>query len=453
MTRWTSTATGVDDLRSQVTGPVHGGDETHRVTEHSEFNTVADHAPVAVVRAEDVEDVAAAVRWATRRGLGVAVHATGHGSWSYRGAVVVSTRRMTACSVDADARTATVGAGVRWETVIAAAAAHGLAPLNGSSPTVGVVGYTLGGGVGALARQYGFAADHVRSFDLVTADGASVHVTPASHPDLYWAVLGAPGSFGVVTRLQFDLMPVRQLYGGSLYYAAEQAGAVLDAFRTWTADVPDATTASIALLPAAHGLASPGRGGVVHLRFAHVGDSETGAQVLAPLRGCPGVLADTVRDMPYAAVTDILRDPREPAPSHETGVFLDALDADAIAALLAAVGSRPRPPLALVELRHLGGALGRLPVPTNCVAGRDAAFILGIAAHPSPQPPDTVPAPCREVLEAMAPWAADVVPIKYVHQSPAPVSAWGPDDYGRLRRIKREHDPANTFRVGPTIQP
>jgi FAD/FMN-containing dehydrogenase len=130
----------VDDLRSQVTGQVHGGDETQGFTELSECHTVADHAPVAVVRAENVEDVADALRWATRRGLGVAVHAAGHGSRSYRGAVVVSTRRMTAFSVDADSRTATVDAGVRWEAVIAAAAAHGLAPLNGSSPTVGVVG-------------------------------------------------------------------------------------------------------------------------------------------------------------------------------------------------------------------------------------------------------------------------------------------------------------------------
>jgi hypothetical protein len=142
-----------------------------------------------------------------------------------------------------------------------------------------------------------------------------------------------------------------------------------------------------------------------------------------------------------------------PAPSHGTGVFLDALDADSVAALLAAVGSRPRLPLALVELRHLGGALGRLPVRSNCVAGRDAAFILGLVAHQRPQPADAVPAPCRGVLEAMAPWAADVVPINYVHQTPAPVSAWEPDDYHRLRRIKREHDPVNTFRVGPTVQP
>jgi len=122
-------------------------------------------------------------------------------------------------------------------------------------------------------------------------------------------------------------------------------------------------------------------------------------------------------------------------------------------ALLATIGSRPRPPLALVELRHLSGALGRVPVRANCVAGRDAAFILGLIARQRPQPPDAVPAPCREVLEAMAPWAANVVPINYLHQTPAPVSAWEPDDSPRLRRIKREHDPANTFRVGPTVQP
>ena len=291
MTESTNTATDLDDLRSQVAGPVHGRGDAEALAELAGFNTAVDHAPVAVVGARTPRDVAAAARWATRRGLGVGVHATGHGGRSYRDVVVVTTRRLTGCIVDAQARTATVGAGVRWETVIAAAAAHGLAPLNASSPTVGVVGYTLGGGVGPLARQYGFAADHVRSFELVTSDGASLHVSPASRPDLYWAVLGAPGSFGVVTRVEFDLVPVRRLYGGSLYFEPEQTPAVLEAFGAWTADVPDATTASIALVAgrSVGGLASAGCGaGAVQLRFAHVGDSETGAAVLAPLRARAG---------------------------------------------------------------------------------------------------------------------------------------------------------------------
>jgi hypothetical protein len=175
--------------------------------------------------------------------------------------------------------------------------------------------------------------------------------------------------------------------------------------------------------------------------------------VLAPLRTCAGLIADTVRDMPYSAVADIFGDPRRPAPSHGAGVFLAALDADAVTALVAAVASRPGLPLALVELRHLGGALGRLPVRPNCVAGRDAEFVLGLVAHQYPHPAEMVPALCREVLEAMAPWTADVVPINYVQQTSAPVSAWAPDDHARLRRIKREHDPANTFRVGPTVRP
>jgi hypothetical protein len=246
------------------------------------------------------------------------------------------------------------------------------------------------------------------------------------------------------------------LYGGSLYFDPDQAPAVLEAFRTWTADVPDATTASIALLAGRgrHGLPSPERGGgFVQLRVARAGDSETGAAVLAPMRACSGLLADTFRDMPYAAVADISRDMPEPGPSHRTGALLDALEVDAVRALLAAVASRPGLPLALVELRHLGGALGGLPVRPNCVGGRDAEFVLGLVAHRPPQLAGNVPALCREVLEAMAPWTADVVPINYVRQMPAAVSAWAPDDHARLRRIKREHDPANTFRVGPTVRP
>jgi hypothetical protein len=343
-----------------------------------------------------------------------------------------------------------VDAGVRWATVIAAAAEHGLAPLDGSSPGVGVVGYTLGGGVGALARQYGFAADHVRSFELVTADGDDLHVSPARHPDLYWAVLGAPGSFGVVTSLEFDLVPVRTLYGGGLRFPAEQAHVVLDAFRAWTADLPDATTASIALRPGPTGRR------VVQLRFAHVGDSETGRDVLSPMRACAPVLLDSVDEMPYSTVADIFADPCAPAPAYRAGVFLNGLDAAAVDAVLAAAASSPLPSRAAVEVRHLGGAVGRVPVHPNCVGGRDADFVLGVVAPQHPHLARTAQARCREVIDAVAPWSAEVLPINYLHGDVTPASAqraWSPGDLTRLRRLKRDHDPGNTFRVGPTVQP
>jgi FAD/FMN-containing dehydrogenase len=219
MTGSTDTGTDLDELSTAVSGPVYRQGEAKTSAETAGLNTAAERAPIAVVRARDVHDVAAAVRWAGRRGIAVGVHATGHGARSYRDAVVVGTRGLNTCRIDPQRRIATVDAGVRWATVIRAAAEHGLAPLNGSSATVGVVGYTLGGGIGPLARQYGFAADHVRSLDLVAADGTAVHVTPTSRPDLYWAALGAPGSFGVVTRLEFDLMPIRRVYSGALHFA------------------------------------------------------------------------------------------------------------------------------------------------------------------------------------------------------------------------------------------
>jgi FAD/FMN-containing dehydrogenase len=454
----TSTASDVDDLRRQVSGPVHEGGNAQGLAELAGPATTVDQAPIAIVGARDAADVGATVRWAGRRGLAVAVHATGHAARSYRDVVVVTTTRMNQCLVDAERRTATVGAGVRWETVIAAAATCGLAPLNGSSSSVGVVGYTVGGGVGALARQYGFAADHVRSLELVTAEGRLVHVNALSHPDLYWAVLGAPGSFGVVTRIEFDLMPVRRLYAGALYFDAEQASAVFQAFRAWSAGLPDATTSSIALLtqppgPAALALA-PGRA-VVHLRFAHLGDSETGAEVISAMRGAGRVLLDTLRDTSYADVATTFNDPRDRAPSFSTGAFLDSLDARAVDALLDVAGPQRHLPMPMIELRHLGGALGRLPARPNCVGGRDAAYALGLVAAAPPQLADAAPALCAQVLDAMGPWTADDAPVNYLSGTSDRLRQlpWSQGDRARLRQLKRSLDPGNTFRVGPTVQP
>ncbi len=207
------------------------------------FQTAVPSKPAMVVAAASAADITEAVRFAATHELPVAVQATGHGlAVAADGGLLISTRRMTGVEIDAAAGTARVEAGVRWGAVIEAAARHGLAPLSGSSPDVGVVGYTLAGGFGLMARRYGRAADHVRSLDVVTADGQLRHVTPES--DLFWALRGGRDNFGIVTALEFDLMPVTTLYGGGLYF--EPHADILRAWRDWTAEAPDELTGTVA---------------------------------------------------------------------------------------------------------------------------------------------------------------------------------------------------------------
>ena len=449
----------LDQLKASTRGRVFHPGEPAAAAALAGQNTAPQHEPVAVVQAAGVEDVAAAVRWAAARGLPVDIQATGHGGCTFRGSVVITTRLMSAVTVDPERRTARVSAGTTWGAVIEAAAPFGLAPLSGSSPTVGVVGYTLGGGTGLMARKYGFASDHVRNFEIVTADGRVRFVDPTHEPDLYWAVRGAKGNFGVVTALEFDLMPVEGLHGGAVYFAGRDARVVLHRYATWAPTLPDASTTSIALLrlPDVPGVPEPLRGTLsVHLRWAHLGGSDEGDALLAPMRAAAPALLDLIAAMPYSDTLSIFNDPIGPMPSWSTGVFLDSLPAAAVNALLAAAGPGADVPLVMVELRHLGGALSRLPLNPNSVGGRDAAFALGVVG-PLPAPlRDIVPAVAAEVVGALGQWQVATRPINYLHENASTERigrAWSAEDLDRLLRIKQRHDPQNTFRTGYALTP
>jgi FAD/FMN-containing dehydrogenase len=221
------------ELKSRVRGQVLLPDEEGYDSERAGWNLAVEHHPKVIVVAVSAEDVAAAVRFAASEGLPVAVQATGHGpSVSADGAVLISTRRMTELEINPASATARIGAGVKWETVIEEAAPHGLAPLVGSTPDVGAVGYLTGGGLPVLGRRYGFAADHVRVLELVTADGRLRLATANRHPELFWAVRGGKGNFGVVTAVETDLMPVPRLYGGGLLFPGAATREVLGGWLT-----------------------------------------------------------------------------------------------------------------------------------------------------------------------------------------------------------------------------
>lgn len=446
-----------DELH-QVRGPVLFPDSPGYADEAAAWNIATVHRPAVIVGATSAADVAAAVRFAAAHGLKVAVQATGHGAVGPADdCVLITTRRMDRVTVDPVTATARVGAGVTWRAVIDAAAPHGLAPLNGSSSGVGVVGYTLGGGLGPMARKYGFAADHVTVIEVVTADGAIRRVDAESSADLFWALRGGKGNFGIVTELEFGLMPVTRLYGGGIYYSAEHAPAVLHAFRDWCIDLPDEVTTSVALLrlPDLPMVPEPLRGRfVVHLRFAYLGAESVGARILAPMRQVAPAIADLVQEMPYTAVDAIHADPVDPMPIWERGALLDELSGDTVDRILAAAGPEVDIPLLAVELRLLGGAVGRPPAQPNAVAGRHAAYSLLVLGPNVPGVVDAVRAAGSAVIDAVDKYRAEGALVNFLGDATDAAqvrAAWGVDDRHWLLRIKADYDPNNLFTLGHSL--
>ncbi|WP_219465324.1 FAD-binding oxidoreductase [Nonomuraea rhizosphaerae] len=432
---------------ADVKGPVlRPGDEGYD-NERAGFQALAQHRPDVIVGATDAGDVRAAVKYAAANGLPVAVQATGHGMpIAAEGGLLISTRRMAGVRVHGD--TARFEAGVRWGRVIEEAAPHGLAPLSGSAPSVGAVSYTLGGGIGLMARRHGYAADQVRAIEVVTADGELRRELPGSA--LFWALLGGRGNFGVVTALEVGLVPVTHLYGGGLFF--DRVAEAVHGWAAWTQDLPEEMTSSVAVIsfPDSPELPEPFRGRrVAHVRVAYVGAREDGERLLAPLRAIGPRVVDDVRTMPYTESGSIYSDPPGPLASHNSHTLLRELPPRAVDALL---GTED----ALLELRHLGGALAK---PGQAPVGhRDALYTQSTISRLTPGA-DTADA--RElharVRESVSPWSTGGRSLNFLYggnTDPAQVRlAYEPDDYRRLQELKGEWDAGNLFRLNANIPP
>ncbi|WP_410669627.1 FAD-binding oxidoreductase [Amycolatopsis sp. cmx-4-68] len=407
------------------------------------FQTSVPSSPAVVVAAGSADDVVAAVKYAAEHDLPVSVQATGHGRTAGADGLLISTRRMTGVEIDAAAKTARVGAGVRWGAVIEAAAKHGLAPLSGSSPDVGVVGYTLSGGFGLMARRFGRAADHVRAIDVVTPDGELRTVTPGS--GLFWALLGGRAGFGVVTALEFGLVPVTELYGGGLYFDAADLPVVLRAWRTWAMTAPDRLTTSIAVvpLPDLPFLPEPIRGKhVANVRIAYLGDD--GDALVAPLRAAAPVLLDTLKRLPYTDSGSIASDPPHPHPYHGTNATVEVLNDGMLTSILEHAG--PGAPVETVLIiDRLGGELARRPA--NGVGWDSAAEFVVRALSVVEDGVDPIRRAHAKLFDALAPWSTGrLLPFLYGEHSAAELAAAFPaDDVARLKRLKAEYDPAGRF--------
>ena len=415
-------------------GPVHASGDAGYDESRRSLNPAVDARPALVAEATGVPDVRTALLAARRRGLPFAVQATGHGTHAAcDGGILVKTSSMASVLVDPARRVARVGPGARWGEVIAAAAPAGLSPLSGSSPSVGVTGYTLGGGLGWLGRKYGFAADSVLRAEVVTADGEHVTASPRSHPDLFWALRGGGGGFGVVTSLEFRLHPVSQVFSGFACFPIEAAAETLAAYRSWIEHAPDEISTAIVLrhMPDDERTPEPVRGRhVLMLKVVHAGPAAQARRLLEPLwRAAGPALLDETRTTTYART----------AMGGTANSHLDlfgTLPDPVIDALVSAAGQAQT-----VEIRHWGGALGR--------PGPDA----GPAGHRGTRLSVIVDTPVPGLAEALRPHADGGTFLNFLADTSRTAAAYTAADHRRLREVKRAYDPDGFFRIGHTIAP
>lgn len=456
------TAADAARLIELLDGPVLLPEEDGYEAETRTWNLSKEHRPAIVIGAMSACDVQTAVRFAAARRLPVAVVATGHGAVvSADGAVMITTHRMDEVIVDPAAGTVRIGAGARWQQVVDAAAKVGLALPAGSSATVGAVAYTLGGGLSpVLSRKYGFAADLVRSIQVVTPDGLLRTVDEGHEPELFWALRGGKGNFGVVTAVESEAVLMPQLFGGALFYAGENLREVIEAFRAATVDAPDELTLSLAMLrlPDAPFVPEPLRGRfVVTVRVAYLGTTAEAEPLIAGLRTAAPTLLDTVGDMPFTAVASIHSDPVDPLPVVERTALLAELPDEAVETLIRISGPDTDFPATVIEMRHLGGALTRRPVRPSAVLRPDAAYSLFIASIAPPDLHDQLHQAQDVLIEALAPHAADGALLNFLSAGdtdPERVRiAFDSETYSRLARVKAHYDPINLFRLNHNIPP
>ncbi|GAB2637504.1 FAD-binding oxidoreductase [Prescottella soli] len=447
----------IASLRACLTGSVAlPGQPGYELT--TPWNLAVPVTPRAVVAAANADDVATTVRFAGQHGLRVAVQRTGHGAVAVSGDVLlVHTGRLNECVVDPDTRTAHIGAGVIWQDVLDAAAPHGLAPLTGSSATVGVAGFLTGAGIGPLVRTYGLSSDHVQAFDVVTGGGEQLHVTPDEHAELFWGLRGGKATLGIVTAVEIDLLPLSQIYGGALYFDGADAAVVAHAWLDWCRDLPEHSSTSIAFLqlPPLPQIPPPLAGRLtVSVRFASVADEPEAESLIARLRAVATPLIDSVGPMPYAALSAIHADPVDPMPTHEFNALTHPLSHDAVDALLAVAGPGSGSPQTVIELRLLGGALAREPRHRSAFCHRGASFALMVVGVLAPPLAEAVVEHARVVAQAVATWVTGgALPNFAASADPERIArSYDEDTWHWLGALANDLDPRGVLHVGQVVR-
>jgi FAD/FMN-containing dehydrogenase len=435
-----------------VIRPGDGGWDSARAT----FNVLIDQQPEAIAVPANEREIAAAISYARERGLHVVPQATGHNAGplgSLDDALILNTSSLTGVSIDVEARRVRVGAATRWEDVVPRLSERGLAALHGSSPDVGIVGYSLGGGVGWLARKHGMQTNAVTAIELISADGHLVRTDSVHEPELFWALRGGGGNFGVVTAIEFEVQPVGELYAGAMFFALDQGTDVLHAWTGLLPELPEEITswASFMHFPPDPALPDELRGhSFVVVNAAFLGSEADGQELLRPVRELgPGM--DTFAMQPPVGLSELAMDPRDPLPYRIGHSLIDELPAAAIEDVARIAG--PGSALAIVQLRHMGGALQRHGAEAGARAtlpGEICMLAIGVVPEASAEP--LVLSELEALDASVAEQRVGYYPNFVEHKADAS-AFFDAETWERLRQVKALYDPQDVFRGNHHIPP
>lgn len=453
----------VRELRLAVSGPVHLRGEVGYVDEVRGFNTISTTNPDLVVGAMDEADVQAAVRWAVKHDVTVHPQATGHGAYrTLDHGLLLKTNRLDHLIVDVEQQKWTMGAGLRWMDVLPHLHNMGLGAVTGSSKTVGVVGLILGGGIGPIGRTFGMAADRVRAFRVVDANGNALVADRDSNSDLFWALRGGKVGLAVVTEVTIQALPMPFLYAGGIYYPESEINRLLHAWVDWIPGLPEAVSTSIAIVRLPEDIPAPLGGRTwFHFRFAYVTLGATteqlrehGEKVLASWRRIAGPGAvDLIDVLPSDRVGEIHQDPVGPVPLFEVGEFLQSIDHEFVDLVLEHVGAGVVTPLAVMEIRYHSGAYAREPEWPSAIGGRKEPFTFLLVGHPEEPtlPADKVEAAAFAIRDVIKPWQGKEVNFNWANPLTKPIfenRLWPPDVRDRLKAVRAKYDPDGVFEFG-----
>jgi hypothetical protein len=452
-------AVELDTLRQQFTGDIDAPGDAGYDDARQAWNLLVDQQPAFVATPRTAQDVAAVVRFARDAGLRVAPQGTGHNGQarsSLVDSILLNTKLMRGVRIDAERRTARVEAGALCGDLTGPASELGLAALAGSSPDVGLVGYCLGGGIGWMARAFGLCCNSVTSIEVVTAAGEQLTCDHERHAELFWALRGGTGSAAIITAMELQLVAVPELYAGAMLWPWERASEVLHAWREWTLDAPESVTTSARILqvPPAPEIPEPVRGRqFVVIDGAVLGCNEYADEVLAPLRALQPEI-DMFAMAPPVALSHLHMDPEHPVPGIGDHQMLAELPAEAIDQLVAVAGHESGSPLLAVELRHVGGALSRVPAGAGACGRLDAAYILFAIGTPmTPEMGAAIPPRLAQVKAALAPWKASAPYLNFAESPTDTSTAFSSDAFAALQTVKAQYDPYDLIHANHEIAP
>ena len=444
-----------ETLRGLCGGAVHlPGDPGYDLA-RAPWNAQVESFPAAVAYPAFPEEVADVLRAASAAGLKVAPQGTGHGAAPLGGrlgdAVLLRTGALGDLSIDTARRVARVGAGVLWGDLADAAGTVGLAGLHPSSPDVGVVGYSIGGGIGWYARRLGLQCNAITAAEVVLADGTFVRATADADAELFWGLRGGGAPLGVVTALEFKLFEIDSAVAGYLVWDWTQVERVLPAWAAWCAEAPDDVTTAFRLLhtPAIPSVPPPLRGRrLILVDGAVLGSDDRAAEILAPLRALAPEF-DTCTRVPAPSLVRLHLDPEGPSPAYASSALLTGLPDAAVAAVIEAVGPGSGNRLTVAELRQLGGALSSSDPSGGALDQLAGGFlVLGLGLEDDPSTWPGLREDAARLLAALTPWTTGTEYLPMLDDRSDSRKAHPPEVYARLSALRRAVDPTGLF-VGP----